>query len=67
MVRNLFLRYVSFWLAQCWPPAAVGRSGRNLRKDPRRAWKRKQIIDTLFETGCIDFRHAEQDWGLELY
>ena len=27
----------------------------------------KKIIDTLFETGCIDFRHAEQDWGLELY
>ena len=27
----------------------------------------KKIIDTLFETGRIDFRHAEQDWGLELY
>ena len=27
----------------------------------------KKIIDTLFETGRIDFRHAEQDWGLKLY
>lgn len=27
----------------------------------------KKIIDTMFETGCIDFRHAEQDWGMELY